>query len=157
MLFLAQTMPGTEFVPVALFCTIVGWIAGFASLVLSIPRATRLLAFIIALLACASTVVIAICFFMAHESSLGDTASAFRRAWLALLIMHVTPLFLGAVAVAVFAIWPTHACSPGTNHCTHCGYNLTGLPEPRCPECGRPFEQENDKKTCQDDFPGGSS
>ncbi len=25
------------------------------------------------------------------------------------------------------------------NHCLHCGYNLTGLSDPRCPECGRPF------------------
>jgi hypothetical protein len=23
--------------------------------------------------------------------------------------------------------------------CVQCGYSLTGLPEPRCPECGRPF------------------
>lgn len=25
-------------------------------------------------------------------------------------------------------------------HCTQCGYNLRGLPEPRCPECGTAFE-----------------
>ena len=23
--------------------------------------------------------------------------------------------------------------------CLHCGYDLTGLSEPRCPECGQPF------------------
>ena len=25
-------------------------------------------------------------------------------------------------------------------HCRRCGYNLTGLTEARCPECGQPFE-----------------
>ena len=25
-------------------------------------------------------------------------------------------------------------------HCGKCGYNLTGLTEPRCPECGEPFD-----------------
>ena len=25
-------------------------------------------------------------------------------------------------------------------YCLGCGYDLRGLPEPRCPECGRPFD-----------------
>jgi hypothetical protein len=29
--------------------------------------------------------------------------------------------------------------------CLTCGYALTGLPEPRCPECGRPFDLANPK------------
>ena len=28
--------------------------------------------------------------------------------------------------------------------CVRCGYNLTGLPEPRCPECGEAFERKGD-------------
>jgi hypothetical protein len=45
----------------------------------------------------------------------------------------------GLLSVAVWArnrYWPLHV--PG--HCVNCGYNLRGLPEPRCPECGQPFE-----------------
>jgi len=28
-------------------------------------------------------------------------------------------------------------------HCEHCGYDLSGLPEPRCPECGNPFHPDD--------------
>jgi hypothetical protein len=28
-----------------------------------------------------------------------------------------------------------------TSHCRNCGYNLYGLTENRCPECGTPFQQ----------------
>jgi hypothetical protein len=30
-------------------------------------------------------------------------------------------------------------------HCVKCGYDLQGLPEPRCPECGKPFEPQETK------------
>lgn len=34
------------------------------------------------------------------------------------------------------ALW-AHLCTLGVPTCQHCGYNLTGLAQPRCPECGR--------------------
>ena len=33
--------------------------------------------------------------------------------------------------------------STPANTCVKCGYLLYGLPEPRCPECGEPFEPAN--------------
>ena len=30
---------------------------------------------------------------------------------------------------------------PNPTHCENCGYDLQGLPEPRCPECGQPFHR----------------
>lgn len=30
---------------------------------------------------------------------------------------------------------------PNPTHCASCGYDLQGLPEPRCPECGQPFRR----------------
>ncbi len=30
--------------------------------------------------------------------------------------------------------------------CRRCGYDLTGLTEPRCPECGTPFEPRDDAR-----------
>lgn len=32
-----------------------------------------------------------------------------------------------------------------SGHCSKCGYDLQGLPEPRCPECGKPFELQEAK------------
>jgi len=32
--------------------------------------------------------------------------------------------------------WPVYP----EGYCTICGYNLHALTEPRCPECGTPFE-----------------
>ena len=31
--------------------------------------------------------------------------------------------------------------TPSPTHCATCGYNLWGLPEPRCPECSEPFRR----------------
>lgn len=51
------------------------------------------------------------------------------------------------VPFALCSIWPVLAFSRGPwrrsgrrikGFCLGCGYNLTGLVEPRCPECGRP-------------------
>lgn len=51
-------------------------------------------------------------------------AGAFYLIWLVLLIVRVhktTPRF-------------------APNQCSKCGYLLIGLPTPRCPECGTPFD-----------------
>jgi hypothetical protein len=40
-------------------------------------------------------------------------------------------------------VWAVRHQLPGDHVpgvCERCGYNLRGLPEPRCPECGQPFD-----------------
>ena len=46
-------------------------------------------------------------------------------------------LFL-AVAVPTLLVWRFVPKFP-RGHCRRCGYNLTGLAEARCPECGQAF------------------
>ncbi|MCG3130205.1 MAG: hypothetical protein FLDDKLPJ_00959 [Phycisphaerae bacterium] len=57
------------------------------------------------------------------------------------------PVFLGRIALvvgtAVLGGWMIHrrhpVIEPSAPLCDQCGYNLTGLVERRCPECGEPF------------------
>ena len=35
-----------------------------------------------------------------------------------------------------------HAGAEERLHCPRCGYNLRGLPDGKCPECGTPFERD---------------
>ena len=44
------------------------------------------------------------------------------------------------LAVAILRAW-RRARRVQTGYCSKCGYNLTGLPESRCPECGTCFER----------------
>ena len=52
-------------------------------------------------------------------------------------------LFLGCVAVLIYDHFvrktSLHRKRRERNKCETCGYNLTGLTEPRCPECGSAF------------------
>ncbi len=50
-----------------------------------------------------------------------------------LFVLTVLPLWLTVLLRNRW--WPRT-----TDHCQRCDYNLTGLPEPRCPECGTEFD-----------------
>ncbi len=49
---------------------------------------------------------------------------------------------IGAAAVAAASNRRIRCVRAGG--CIKCGYSLTGLTEPRCPECGQPFEPKGD-------------
>ena len=53
----------------------------------------------------------------------------------------IIPLWLplAAIGLATILAWRRDRPFPPPGHCQNCGYSLTGLPEPRCPECGEPI------------------
>lgn len=58
--------------------------------------------------------------------------------FVALLWLVITALILlGALPVTSQVV---HRWRFPPGHCQKCGYDLRGLPEPRCPECGRAFD-----------------
>ena len=61
------------------------------------------------------------------------------------LTLVIIPLWmpLAAVGVPTVFLWYRRRRRRREGHCQACGYNLTGLPEPRCPECGRPFTRRS--------------
>ena len=67
-----------------------------------------------------------------------DSARLIRIArcpfWVPVLLLATYPNL-----VLIKTVRGRHRAKPG--HCSKCGYHLTGLPEPRCPECGTEFER----------------
>ena len=73
----------------------------------------------------------------------GPYAPPFKPVWL----LYAGPVYFAGTFAIVFLLlaaivyvrkrfWPFY--EPG--RCRVCDYDLRGLPEPRCPECGTPFD-----------------
>lgn len=65
--------------------------------------------------------------------STGDGVGLFVPIWVPLVCFTAYPILVLIRTIR-------RRLRPKAGHCSKCGYNLTGLPEPRCPECGTGFE-----------------
>ena len=59
--------------------------------------------------------------------------------------LRLIPFWLAIplVGIPTAILWRLDRRMP-SGHCRRCGYNLKGLTEARCPECGQPFETKGD-------------
>lgn len=73
---------------------------------------------------------------LAAVALVGLALLLFDNVGAAILALWLGQLIGGSAQLVVFARLRRR---PPEGHCHACGYNLTGLPERRCPECGRPF------------------
>ncbi len=72
----------------------------------------------------------ALCVMLGAVFSLGPTPFA---AWFGFGLLLAVPTLL--------MWWLDRPRRPLAGHCRRCGYNLRGLTEARCPECGAGFEE----------------
>jgi len=81
-----------------------------------------------------------------HE--LGMSTHGGIEDWIPILtVTAIWWVFLGAAGGAIYhTVRRRRLARRFPGHCLKCGYNLRGLPEPRCPECGTPFDPSRLKK-----------
>ncbi len=58
----------------------------------------------------------------------------FSSKWKTVVFPALTLALVSTVVFVLISRRDSREIPPG--HCQRCGYNLTGLPEARCPECG---------------------
>jgi hypothetical protein len=68
----------------------------------------------------------------------GESVRAFVGLWLLILVIGPSILLISLATVAL-SFWESRKRYTEPGCCPKCGYNLTGLHQPRCPECGAPF------------------